>query len=97
MPPIWKYGLHATKSETVEIFARSDAAFLRWPCINDDKLHLTLCRNFSASSPGSATTNTSFCQLHKQSRRLRLNYTKLKKKKKKKAHVDLNIEPRESF
>jgi hypothetical protein len=50
----------------VETLARRDAPFLRWLLIVDNKLNFTLCRNFSASSPGSATTNTSLCQLNKR-------------------------------
>lgn len=43
---------------------RIDAAFRRLLCMTDNILNLTLWRNLSARSPGSATTNTSFCQLN---------------------------------
>jgi len=62
MQPIWKKGLYATKSLMFEIWLNFDISFLFR--IVDNKLNRTLRRNLSASCPGSATTNTSFCQLH---------------------------------
>lgn len=64
--PTLKYGLQWTKSA---ILAKGNAPFRFWFCITEDIVSLTLCRNLSASSPGSDTTNTSFCQLEKEAAR----------------------------
>lgn len=77
---------------------RTDAAFRRLLCMTDNILYLTLWRNLSARSPGSATTNTSFCQLDEARKQinildLRVGYVV----KMEKFECYLSIEPLESF